>query len=156
MVDFIFVVSDEQISIVRELFKEYASGLGFDLCFQNFDKELAELPGDYASPDGRLILAVNDGKIAGCVALRKLAVNICEMKRLYVKPEFRGMGIGKKLVKFIIDEAKKIGYSYMKLDTVPAMKEAIALYRSMGFYEIEAYRENPIEGAKFMELKLKD
>ena len=129
--------------------------MGFDLCFQNFDKELAELPGEYTPPDGRLIIAIIEKKIVGCVALRKLADGICEMKRLYVKPVYRGKGIGKRLAKFIIEEGKKIGYTYMRLDTVPAMKEAIALYCSMGFYEIKPYRENPIEGAMFLELNLK-
>jgi ribosomal protein S18 acetylase RimI-like enzyme len=156
MMEFVFAESKELLSIVRELFNEYASSLDFDLCFQNFDKELTELPGKYAPPDGRLIVAMNGTNVAGCVALRNLTKGICEMKRLYVRPEFRGKGIGKELVKVIIEEAKKIGYTHMRLDTVPAMKEAIALYRSIGFYEIEPYRNNPIEGAIFMEFNLEN
>lgn len=153
--ELILAESNQQLKIVRELFVEYATSLGFSLCFQDFDKELAELPGEYAPPDGSLILAMEDNNALGCVALRKLADGICEMKRLYVKPELRGKGFGKQLVKAVIDEAMKIGYTKMRLDTVPAMKEAIALYRSIGFYEIKPYRENPIEGALYMEMDLK-
>jgi len=151
----VYAESKKHLSYVRELFTEYAASLGFDLCFQNFDKELAKLPGEYAPPDGCLIIAIDGTQVVGCVALRKLVNDICEMKRLYVRPMFRGKGIGRELIKAIIDEAKKIGYTYMRLDTVPVMKEAIALYRTMGFYEIEPYRYNPIEGAVFMELTLK-
>jgi len=151
----VYAESEKHLSYVRELFTEYAASLGFDLCFQNFDKELAKLPGEYAPQDGCLIIAIDGTQVVGCVALRKLVNDICEMKRLYVRPMFRGEGIGRELIKAIIDEAKKIGYTYMRLDTVPVMKEAIALYRTMGFYEIEPYRYNPIEGAVFMELTLK-
>jgi len=155
MVEFTFAESTELLSIVQELFKEYACSLDFDLCFQNFDKELAELPGEYAPPDGRLIVAINETKVVGCVALRKIIDGICEMKRLYVRPAYRGKGIGRELVRAIIGEAEKICYTHMRLDTVPAMKEAIGLYRSTGFYEIEPYRNNPVEGAMFLELTLK-
>ena len=155
MVEFTFAESTELLSIVQELFKEYACSLDFDLCFQNFDKELAELPGEYAPPDGRLIVAINETKVVGCVALRKIINGICEMKRLYVRPAYRSKGIGRELVRAIIGEAEKIGYTQMRLDTVPAMKEAIGLYRSTGFYEIEPYRNNPVEGAMFLELALK-
>lgn len=155
MTKFVFAESEEYFSLVRELFTEYATSLDFDLCFQNFNKELAELPGEYAPPEGCLILAINEINAVGCVALRKIANSICEMKRLYIKPAFRGKGIGKELVKIVIEKAKNIGYTHMRLDTIPVMKEAIALYRSMGFHEIEAYRYNPIEGAMFMELTLK-
>jgi putative acetyltransferase len=155
MIEFVFAESKELLSATRDLFIEYASSLDFDLSFQNFDKELTELPGEYSLPDGRLVVAINETKVAGCVALRNLVNGICEMKRLYVRPEYRGKGIGKELVKIIIGEAEKIGYTRMRLDTVPAMKEAIALYRSMGFYEIAPYRNNPIEGAIFMEFILK-
>jgi len=156
VINIIHVETKDQVSIIRELFIEYATSLGFSLCFQNFDKELAELPGDYSLPLGRLILALDENKPIGCIALRKLDEGICEMKRLYVKPSARGKGLGKLLVKTVIDEAIKIGYKKMRLDTVPQMKEAIDLYRSIGFYEIESYRENPIEGALYMEMKLKD
>ncbi|MGB2768126.1 MAG: GNAT family N-acetyltransferase [Candidatus Zixiibacteriota bacterium] len=146
--------SEEYLPQARELLMEYAVSLGFDLHFQEFKKELAEFPGEYAPPDGRLLLAMHDEQLAGCVALRKISEGVCEIKRLYVRPEFRKKGIGKELATAIIEEAREIGYKHMRLDTVPFMKEAIALYRSLGFKEIESYRYNPIEGAKFMELDL--
>lgn len=146
--------SDEHLKEIRTLFKEYTDSLGFDLSFQNFDKEFTELPGKYAFPDGRLLLAIFDEKIAGCVGLRKFDKDICEMKRLYVRPEFRRKGIGKALSITIINMAREIGYSAMRLDTVPWMTEAIALYHSLGFIHIPAYRFNPISGTVYMELKL--
>lgn len=148
------VETSEEIEIVRGLLVEYANSLGFDLGFQNFDEELASLPGEYAKPTGSLLLAKYQGKAAGCVALRKLSDNICEGKRLYVKPEFRGLKIGRKLVEAIIAEARKMGYSYMRGDTLSSMKAANCLYKSLGFYKIEPYRYNPLEDAIFLELKL--
>jgi putative acetyltransferase len=147
--------SAEKIAQVRELFVEYARSLNFSLCFQSFEKELAELPGDYAPPDGRLLLVEHGRKSVGCVALHKLDVDTCEMKRLYLRPEFRGKGLGRALAKTVIAEARKIGYRRMRLDTVePVMKDAVAMYRKMGFKEIAPYRPNPIEGAMYMELEL--
>lgn len=147
--------SDAQIKQARELFKEYAAWLEIDLCFQNFETELAELPGDYAPPDGRLLLAYDQAQLAGCIALRKLGDGACEMKRLFVRPKFRGKGLGRALTERIIREAKEIGYERVRLDTLPPkMDDAIALYRSLGFKEIEAYYDNPVPGAIFMELPL--
>jgi ribosomal protein S18 acetylase RimI-like enzyme len=147
--------SQAQIDQARELFLEYAQSLGFSLCFQNFDRELAELPGDYVPPEGRLLLAECEGNVAGCVALHKLENNICEMKRLYVRPEFRGKRLGRTLAESVISEARSIGYQHMRLDTVePIMGDAAAMYRKMGFKEIPPYRPNPIAGAIYMELEL--
>jgi ribosomal protein S18 acetylase RimI-like enzyme len=149
------VESPEQIAAIRELFLEYAQSLGFSLCFQSFDKELAELPGNYAAPEGRLLLATCEGQSAGCVALHKLDHEICEMKRLYVRPEFRGKGLGKILAERIIGEAHQIGYKQLRLDTVePLMRTAVKMYRTLGFREIPPYRPNPIEGALYMEISL--
>jgi putative acetyltransferase len=145
----------DQIAQARELFLEHAQSLGFSLCFQNFDKELAGLPGDYAPPDGRLLLAEYEGQVAGCIALHKLADGICEMKRLYLRPQFRGKGLGRELADRIIAEARQIGYDSMRLDTVePVMKDAVAMYRRIGFHEIAPYCTNPIPGALYMELQL--
>ncbi|HVO82414.1 MAG TPA: GNAT family N-acetyltransferase [Terriglobales bacterium] len=147
--------SPEQVQQARELFLEYAQSLGFSLCFQGFDQELAGLPGDYAPPDGRLLLAEFEGQLAGCVALHKLDDAICEMKRLYLRPQFRGNGLGRGLAETIIAEARAIGYQRMRLDTVePVMKDAVAMYRRLGFKEIAPCRANPIAGAMYMELQL--
>ena len=147
--------SPRQIALARELFLEYGKSLGFNLCFQSFDEELAGLPGDYAPPDGRLLLAEYDGALTGCVALHKLEPHVCEMKRLYVRPQFRGKGVGLALAETIIWEARAIGYRRMRLDTIePVMQAAVAMYRRLGFTEIAAYRPNPIAGAMYMELEL--
>ena len=143
------------INNIRSLFTEYADALGFDLCFQNFKQELANLPGEYAPPDGCLLLARYGDEFVGCGALRKLSGDICEMKRLYVKHVFRGLRIGRALAEAVIERARKVGYTRMRLDTVPEMVVARALYASLGFKEIAPYRENPIQGAKFMELGLR-
>jgi ribosomal protein S18 acetylase RimI-like enzyme len=144
-----------EIDQTRELFLEYANSLGFSLCFQNFDKELAGLPGDYAPPHGRLLLAEYRGQLAGCVALHRIDAAICEMKRLYLRPQLRGRGVGRALAETVITEAKAIGYRKMRLDTVePVMPNAVALYRRLGFVEIDPYRANPIAGALYMELAL--
>ena len=143
-----------EIESVRRLFREYAAFLGVDLCFQGFEQELADLPGAYAPPDGRLLLAVADGEPVGCVALRKLEEAICEMKRLYVKSGFRGLGLGRRLAEAIIREARGTGYHRMRLDSLRSLKEAAALYRSLGFIEIPPYRFNPLPDAVFMELVL--
>jgi len=147
--------SHSQIAQARELFLEYAQSLGFSLCFQSFDTELAGLPGDYAPPEGRLLLAQYEGQLAGCVALHKLEPGICEMKRLYLRPRFRGKGLGRALADQIIAEARQIGYQRIRLDTVePVMKDAVGMYRKIGFREIASYRLNPIAGTLYMELQL--
>src|SRR5580704_12549643 len=152
---FVEANSAPQIAQARELFLEYAQSLGFSLCFQDFDQELADLPGDYAPPEGRLLLAEYEGELAGCVALRQLEPGLCEMKRLYLRPQFRGKGLGRALADHVIAEARQIGYQRMRLDTVePVMKDAVAMYRKLGFKEIAPYCDNPLEGALYMELRL--
>jgi ribosomal protein S18 acetylase RimI-like enzyme len=154
-VNFIQAQTPEQIDEARSLFREYAAWLKIDLCFQNFERELAELPGDYVPPGGRLLLAYDSSQLAGCIALRRLEEQTCEMKRLFVREEFRGQGLGRQLIAGIIQEAKQIGYRNMRLDTLPPkMNDAIGLYRSYGFKEIAPYYKNPVPGALFMELNL--
>ena len=139
---------------VRCLFEEYAASLGIDLCFQGFDEELASLPGSYSRPGGRLLLAFDNGALAGCVALRPLEGDTCEMKRLYVRPRFRGLGVGRLLAQQIIEEACRAGYRRMRLDSLPAMGAAQALYHRLGFHEIPPYRPNPVDGSVFLEMQL--
>lgn len=146
--------SEEHFNQVQELFNEYADHLGFDLDFQNFQEELNTLTEIYAPPEGCVLLAFYKERLAGCVGLRKFEDDVCEMKRLYVRPKYRAKNIGKILSKVIINKAKEIGYKYMRLDTLPFMKEAIGLYSNVGFKEIRPYRYNPFENAKFFELKL--
>ena len=155
--DFELVQADspERLAAARLLFEAYAQSLGFSLCFQNFDRELAGLPGEYAPPRGRLLLARSGERWAGCVALHPLSQDVCEMKRLYVDPAFRGAGLGRRLAEAILGEARSIGYRAMRLDTVPAiMGTAVALYRRMGFQEIAPYCHNPIVGAIYLERPL--
>ena len=146
--------SPRLLASTRRLFIEYAESLHFNLCFQNFNDELANLPVAYSPPTGRLMVAKVERSIAGCVALHALSPTICEMKRLYVRPNFRGIGLGRVLAEKVVDAARDIGYASMRLDTIDTMVSAIELYRSMGFTEIPAYRPNPIIGALYMELQL--
>jgi putative acetyltransferase len=154
-IELIQAVSAEQVEQARELFLEYAESLGFSLSFQRFDAELKNLPGAYAPPSGRLLLAHHEDQAAGCVALRQLDPQICEMKRLYVRTAYRGKGVGRMLVDRVITEARTIGYERMRLDTIESsMQNAIELYRRRGFREIAPYRSNPIAGALYLELSL--
>ena len=146
--------SDDHILVVRNLFVEYAEYLGVDICFHGFQQELDGLPGDYAPPDGQLLLAIDGERAVGCVAIRKLGESICEMKRLYVQPGHRGKELGRILAKAIIIEARSIGYGKMRLDSLASLTEATGLYRSLGFIEIPPYRYNPLPDAVFMELVL--
>ena len=142
------------LEMVRKLFVEYAESLGFSLCFQGFDKELAALPGDYMPPRGNLLLAKQDNKAAGCVAVRPLDDERCEMKRLYVRPEFQGAGLGRRLAERAIDFARSCGYRSMMLDTLPAMREARALYQKLGFKRCAPYYDNSRIGSDCFELVL--
>lgn len=143
-----------QLDKIRQLLREYANSLEIDLCFQDFEEELDSLPGKYAEPDGRLYIALFDDKVAGCIALRRYDDNRAELKRLFVRNGYRGLGISKRLIQRIIQDALDIGYHSILLDTLDTMKPAINLYSSFGFDEIESYYDNPIEGAKYFELDL--
>lgn len=152
MLKIIEATSSNLIDEARLLFREYKSWLDIDLCFQDFETELAGLPGKYAPPDGKLLLAYKDEKLAGCIALRKLEDGICEMKHLFVRDEFHGQKIGVRLIEKLIADAREIGYERMRLDTYPAkMGKAVSLYESHGFHAIEPYYENPHSGVLFME-----
>ncbi|MCW5670503.1 MAG: GNAT family N-acetyltransferase [Hydrogenophaga sp.] len=148
----------DDLQTVRQLFLEYQAGLGIDLCFQGFDAELAELPGAYAPPDGTLLLACVDGEAAGCCAMRPLYntdhLNACEMKRLFVRPAFRGFGLGRLLVERILSDGQLSGYTTMLLDTLSDMETARALYQEMGFVEVAPYYHNPIPGAHYLKVDL--
>ncbi len=148
-------VSPAHVGLVRGLFQDYAAALDVDLDFQDFDGEVARLPGPYAPPEGRLLYAASGGESAGCVGLKKLAGDCCEMKRLYVCPTFRGRGVGGRLAAAVIEEARSIGYARMRLDSLPGMEAAQALYRQLGFAVIEPYYDNPVPGTLFMELALR-
>lgn len=152
MIEILQAETPEQIEAARTLFREYEKWLDLDICFQNFEEELQNLPGKYAAPDGRLFLAFADEKAAGCIALRKLEENVCEMKRLFVRDEFRGIGLGEKLIEKLIDEARSTGYEKMRLDTLPGkMRKAVKLYAYHGFQEIAPYYYNPYTETLFME-----
>jgi ribosomal protein S18 acetylase RimI-like enzyme len=154
MTDYIQALSKKQLGEAAALFREYAASLGCSPCLQNIEKELDHLPGEYAPPGGRLILAQHDGTVCGCVAIRRLEQGIAEMRRMYVQPAARGIKIGHGLAEFIIKEARIAGYARMRLYTLPSMKEAIALYRSLGFREIAPYGEQSIPDGIYMELDL--
>ena len=146
----ITIAPADDIDVVRDLINEYAASLGVDLSFQDLDHELSTLESFYEL----ILIARDDARVAGCVALRRIDDSICEMKRLYVRPAFRGHDLGRKLAARIIDEARIRGYKRMRLDTLPTMTAAIPLYQSLGFVEIAPYRFNPVEGTRFMELAL--
>ena len=155
MIEIVEANTDDLIANEKELFQEYAESLGFDLCFQNFDQELDDFPGQYSPPMGRLFLALSDDQPIGCVGLRPFEKGVCEMKRLYVRPDFRGRKVGRLLAEATIKVGRVIGYEFMRLDTLPSMESANILYKSLGFRQIEPYRHNPIKGAIYMELSLR-
>jgi len=153
-VEIIPAETPEQLDHIRNLFGEYEQFLGVDLCFQEFEAELASLPGKYAPPDGRLVLATEGGEAAGCVAIRKLDDGVCEMKRLYVRPEFRSRGLGRRLAREMIVQTAEAGYATMRLDTLDRLIEAMKLYESLGFRRTEPYYDNPLDGVVYWELLL--
>ncbi len=152
--EFRYITGLDSMEDITQLFLEYAESLPIDLAFQDFEAELKSLPGKYGPPDGVLIMAFLDDYPAGCIAIRKISEKVCEMKRLYVREKYQGFGIGKNLITMAIEEATKLGYASMRLDTLPSMRKAQNLYTSFGFYDIDPYVYNPIHGTRFMELKL--
>jgi ribosomal protein S18 acetylase RimI-like enzyme len=146
---------DPRVAEARTLLLEYAGSLDVDLSFQDFDQELSDFPASYLPPTGALLLATRDDRLAGSIALRGLETDICEMKRLYVRPEFRGLGVGRDLAAAVIDTARDLSYRTMRLDTLPGMDDAQRLYRTLGFREIAAYYENPVPGTRYLELDLR-
>jgi putative acetyltransferase len=147
-------IEPPHIAIVRELMREYQQALGVDLCFQNFEAELRNLPGSYAPPTGRLLLAIHDDSPVGCVALQAIDTTRCEMKRLYVRPSARGLGVGRALIAQVLEAAQNIGYAEIVLDTLPTMIEAQRLYEQFGFSDIASYRPNPIGGTRYLGKRL--
>ncbi len=158
VIELVIPTSAEELDATRELFREYAQGLGVDLCFQGFEEELQSLPGDYAHPRGTLLLARVDGALAGCCALRPLDAcdypDAAEMKRLFVRKAFRGFGLGRQLAEAILDAARQGGYACVLLDTLDDMEAARALYEDLGFQAIEPYYHNPIPGAHYLKVDL--
>jgi len=154
MIALVQIETPQQVEDARQLLREYEASLNVSLCFQGFEQELAELPGDYAPPRGRLLVGYDGGRPAGCIALRALDDETCEMKRLYLRPGFRGKGAGRQMAAAVIEQARQLGYKRMRLDTLAAMQEARALYESLGFKPIEPYYHNPHPGTEFMELEL--
>lgn len=152
--EFFNITGQDMLEEARQLFLEYAQSLNVDLCFQNFEEELNSLPERYGPPDGTIIIALVDGKSAGCIALHRLSGDICEMKRLYVRENYRGLGIGKKLISQILEVAFQRNYRFIRLDTLPTMEKAQELYEAFGFYDIEPYVYNPIQGTRYLERKL--
>jgi ribosomal protein S18 acetylase RimI-like enzyme len=149
-IEYVYADGDEHLEEVRQLFIEYAESLNVDLSFQNFEQELKELPKRYGPPDGVVVIARVNGKSAGCAALHRLSEEICEMKRLYVRDDFRGLGIGKELITVILTEAVKRNYRLIRLDTLPTMGKAQSLYEAFGFYDVDPYVYNPIPGTRFL------
>lgn len=152
----ILVESEEQVAVARQLFNEYADAIGVDLEYQGFTAELDALPSPYVPPHGALLMARFNGDIAGCVALRRIKDDTCEMKRLYVRPEFRAWGLGKRLIEAAIQQACHAGYTSLRLDTLPGMVAAQGLYRKLGFTEIPAYNDTHLPGTRFYEIRLAD
>lgn len=153
-IELVLATTPAQMEVVRAMLRDYEREVGVDLCFQGFATELAELPGAYASPGGRLLLAMRGDDAVGCVAVRSLGDGVAEMKRLYVRPEAKGLGLGRRLALAILDAARELGHRRMRLDTLASMTAAIALYRSLGFREIAAYTHNPLPGTLFFEIEL--